>query len=316
MSMVSIAANSVLSALEFGEPLNFKSLRVVPLIGPSREDPSYRLFGPDLADQVKVDEVNDAGSVPNLRVTNRLTERVLLIDGQELVGAKQNRILNTDVLVPASKEITIPVTCVEAGRWAYARRGFIAGKMAYSSARAAKCVQVHHSLRASSEHRSDQGQVWSSVEKIMCSLSAQSPTNAMADVYDQNEQDLAEVREAFTLPENTIGVAVYKGARLLGLDLFDRAATLQHHWQSLLDSYTLDWLAYEQHDDGDAQRSEPATGLDELIETLQHAEWDRFDAPGEGEDLRWESDRLTASALAWGEGDAQAIVHLQAFPRQ
>ncbi len=314
MNMVSIAANSVLSALEFGEPLNFKSLRVVPLVGPSREDPSYRLFGPDLADQVKDDEVNDAGSVPNLRVTNHLTDRVLLIDGQELVGAKQNRILNTDVLVPASKEITIPVTCVEAGRWSYARRGFIAGKMAYSSARAAKCVQVHHSLKASSEHRSDQGQVWSSVERIMASLSAQSPTNAMADVYQQNEQDLAEVREAFTLPENTIGVAVYKGDRLLGLDLFDRAATLQHHWQSLLDSYTLDWLAFEQHDD--AECSESATGVDELIESLRQAEWDRFDAPGEGEDLRWESDRLTASALAWGEGDAQAIVHLQAFPRQ
>ena len=314
MNMVSIAANSLLSALELGEPLNFKSLRVVPLVGPSRDDPSYRLFGPDLADQVKVDEVNDAGSVPNLRVTNRLPDRVLFIDGQELIGAKQNRILNTDVLVPASKEITIPVTCVEAGRWSYARRDFIAGKMAYSSARAAKCVQVHHSLKASSEHRSDQGQVWSSVEKIMCSLSAQSPTNAMADVYCQNEQDLAEVRKAFTLPENTVGVAVYKGARLLGLDLFDRAATLQHHWQSLLDSYTLDWLAFEQHDD--AERSESATGVDELLESLRQADWDRFDAPGEGEDLRWESDRLTASALAWGEGAGQAIVHLQAFPRQ
>jgi hypothetical protein len=48
---------------------------------------------------------------------------------------------------------------------------------------------------------------------------------------------------------------------------------------------------------------------------LRLADWDCFDAPGEGADLRWESDRLTASALIWGDGDTQAIVHLQAFPR-
>ena len=154
--MVSITAKGFLTSVAFGEPLNFKSLRVVPLVGPSREDPSYRLFGPDVAEDVEVDEVNDAGSVPNLRVTNRLTDRVLLIDGQELIGAKQNRIVNTDVLVPATAKITIPVSCVEAGRWSYSRHGFHAGKMAYRSARAAKCVQVHRSLQEDQGHRSDQ----------------------------------------------------------------------------------------------------------------------------------------------------------------
>ncbi len=311
--MVSIAAHGLLPGIEFGEPLDYRSLRVVPLVGPSHEDPSYRLFGPDLAEDVEIDEVDSAGSVPDLRVTNRLTDRILLIDGQELIGAKQNRILNTDVLVPASKQITIPVTCVESGRWAYTRRGFSAGKMAFSSARAAKCSQVHQSLRVASKHRSDQGQVWASVKHLMVCLDSPSPTEAMADIYLQKEKDLVEVREAFTLPENTVGVAVYQGDRLLGLDLFDRAATLEHHWQSLLDSYVLDWLAFDKRDD--AEPSEPATPLEELFEALQHAEWERFDAPGEGSDLRWETDRLTASALVWGEGDAQTIVHLQAFPR-
>ena len=315
--MVSIAAKGFLPCVEFGEPLNYKSLRVVPLVGPSHEEPSYRLFGPDLADDVKVDEVNDAGDVTNLRVTNRLSERVLLIDGQELIGAKQNRIMNTDVLVPASKQVTVPVSCVERGRWSYSRRGFGSGKMAHRSARASKCSQVHDSLRREAVHRSDQSKVWRDVQDMMCCLDASSPTDAMADAYRYKEEDLAEARAAFTLPENTIGIAVYCGDRLLGLDLFDRAETLTHHWQSLLDSYVLDWLAFDERSaDTDAEPSELATPLEELFESLQQAEWERFDAPGEGSDMRWESDRLTASALVWGEGDAQAIVHLQAFPRE
>ena len=227
--------------------------------------------------------------------------------------------MNTDVLVPASKKITIPVSCVEAGRWSYSRRGFGAGKMAYSSARAAKCDQVHRSLSLFSEHRSDQGAVWAGIDKLMSRMGVTSPSAAMADVYRQKEQDLAEVRDAFSLPDDAIGVAVYAGRRLLGLDLFDRADTLRHHWQSLLDSYVLDWLAFGDQaagDSGEAEPSEPATPLEEVFESLQQAEWNRFDAPGEGDDLRWESDRLTASALAWGEGDKQAIVHLQAFPRK
>ncbi len=137
----------------------------------------------------------------------------------------------------------------------------------------------------------------------------------MSDVYSQKEKVLAEVREAFTLPKNSVAVAVYHGERLLGLDLFDRAETLGYHWQSLLDSYVLDWLAFDSRDAGDDEPADPSTPIAELIELLRQADWDRFDAPGEGSDLRWETDRLTASALVWGEADAQAIVHLQAFPR-
>ena len=314
--MVSITKKGLLPDIGLGDPLDFKSLRVVPLVGPSHDDPSYRLFGPDVAGDVEVDEVSDAGSVPNLRVTNKLADRILLIDGQELIGAKQNRILNTDVLVPASKKITIPVSCVEAGRWSRAQRGFSSGKMAYSSARAAKCVQVHQSLKSASGHRSDQHAVWEGINSVMRCMSVASPTAAMADVYRHKEQDLAEVRDAFTLPDDTVGVAVYAGERLLGLDLFDRAGTLRHHWQSLLDSYVLDWLAFgDEAARAETEPAETATPLEELFESLQQAEWERFDAPGEGDDLRFENDRITASALAWGEGDARSIVHLQAFPR-
>ena len=92
-------------------------LRVLPIIGPSSDRPSYRLLDSDTLPLVRVTEVSDAGSVPELMVENKLDVRVFLMDGQELVGAKQNRILNTDVVVPAASTLKIPVSCVEQGRW-------------------------------------------------------------------------------------------------------------------------------------------------------------------------------------------------------
>jgi hypothetical protein len=47
----------------------------------------------------KITEVSEGGSVPNLRVINKTPHHVLLFDGEELKGAKQNRILNTTILI-------------------------------------------------------------------------------------------------------------------------------------------------------------------------------------------------------------------------
>ena len=57
--------------------------------------------------------------MPELMVENKGDMRVLFIEGEELVGAKQNRILNTSILVPAKSKTKIPVSCVERGRWRY-----------------------------------------------------------------------------------------------------------------------------------------------------------------------------------------------------
>jgi hypothetical protein len=57
--------------------------------------------------------------MPELRVVHRAGEMVLILEGVELVGARQNRIVNTTILVAAGCESVIPVNCVEQGRWAW-----------------------------------------------------------------------------------------------------------------------------------------------------------------------------------------------------
>ena len=71
-----------------------------------------------------ITEVNEGGSVAELKVANRSDQKVLLLDGEELVGAKQNRVLNVTILIAPQSETVIPVSCVEQGRWSYRSRQF------------------------------------------------------------------------------------------------------------------------------------------------------------------------------------------------
>ena len=62
--------------------------------------------------------------MPELVAENPLAEDVLLDDGEELVGAKQSRILNVTLLVAAGSKPPIPVSCVEQGRWSRRSESF------------------------------------------------------------------------------------------------------------------------------------------------------------------------------------------------
>jgi hypothetical protein len=66
----------------------------------------------------RVTEVSESGSVPELAFENGSPEKILLVDGDELIGARQNRAVNITILVGAGKKLVIPVSCVEQGRWA------------------------------------------------------------------------------------------------------------------------------------------------------------------------------------------------------
>src|SRR5262249_61609992 len=73
---------------------------------------------------LKVTEVSEGGNVPTLKVVNTSGAHVFLMAGEQLIGAKQNRVLNTSLMVAPEVELPVPVSCVEQGRWAYHRRDF------------------------------------------------------------------------------------------------------------------------------------------------------------------------------------------------
>src|SRR5919109_2372124 len=133
-----------IAKVRVGAPATFQNLAVFPLLTDHPTAANYLTLDEGLARQtVRITEVSEGGSVPQLRLTNSGDSRVFLLDGEELVGAKQNRILNLSIMAPAGKTIVIPVSCVEAHRWRHMSAEFAsAPRTHYSEGRAKKMAQV------------------------------------------------------------------------------------------------------------------------------------------------------------------------------
>jgi len=93
-----------LGSILAGKPQHHGALTVIPILAPMQAEPEWLTLA-EAGDRVRITEVDDEGSVPELRVANLGDLPLLLLDGEQLVGAKQNRILNMTVLVAAQSKV-------------------------------------------------------------------------------------------------------------------------------------------------------------------------------------------------------------------
>ncbi|GAB4195177.1 MAG: hypothetical protein Kow00105_09460 [Phycisphaeraceae bacterium] len=318
--------------LACGQEQRLGRLALVQILGQSKTEPEYRLLSEDLLDSVVVTEISESGTVPELRITNNLDIRVLLIDGQELIGAKQNRVLNTDVLVPAKTSLKLPVSCVEQGRWSYRapRRQpgagpkrdisphmFQPGKSAVFRTRQRKSRAVYHALKEMGAYDADQSAVWSEVAEELSSSGVPSATYSLHDLYLARQRELDEFRKNLKLEDEAVGLAVFMEGRFQGLDIFDRHSTLAYYWEPLVDSYTISLLNREdlttnkpaEENKADFPHNEREV-LSGILDEAASAEWEGFQPPGEGRDYRLSKDTLAGSCLVF---DERIVLHEQLF---
>jgi len=184
-----------LRRLRVGRAQVFRQIAVYPLVGETNGGPDYLTMAAALDSKVmEVTEIDEDGSVPELMVRTHSPLSILIIDGEELIGAKQNRVVNSTILLNRQAETKIPVSCTEAGRWAYKSANFASSDVVMErKARARKSHSVKQSLQSSAGHASDQSGVWDDIAELSAKACAPSPTSAMKDVFDQRRADIAGV---------------------------------------------------------------------------------------------------------------------------
>lgn len=297
-----------LPTVRVGDPLRHEALSVFPLFSEANGGVDYRLSDDALSDEsLLVEEVSEGGSVPDLLVENKGDLRVLFLEGEELVGAKQNRILNTSVLVAAHSKIEIPVSCVEQGRWGYKSRYFgSSGSHSPSKLRRALKASVSKSVKEDRGYRSDQAEVWKEVACLHAAHGIESGTAAMSDAFDTYEDRIGAYREKLKYVDGASGVAVAIGGRVVAIDLFDKTATCQKVWDRMLSGVVFDAL-----ESGESDKVASVADVEQLVAAAGDLAWEQSEAVGEGEEYRAESKRGDhASALALEE----TVVHGSIVP--
>jgi hypothetical protein len=303
------AINKALQNIRLGEAQGFENMQITPLLAPAASTADYlTLSEAQELGLAVVTEVSDSGSVPTLLLENTADQAVFLLDGEELVGAKQNRILNLTLLVPARTSLEIPVSCVEQGRWSHRSREFASAERAFfSKGRARKAARVSENLREGGYRNSDQSEVWEDIDVKMRNMAVDSHTDAIADAYEHFSGSVDEYVKAFQAGETQIGACFVINGKIRGMELFDVSETCGKLMPKLIRSYALDAIE---------ERQESATtgsqGIKAFMQAVAAAPVDCFDALGEGDDLRIRANSIAGGALAARD----RVVHLCAFSQE
>lgn len=299
-----------LEDIRLGEAVTFRNVTMYPMFADSSPAARYRTLDEALeAGTIAIQEVSEGGSVSNLSVTNAGATPALLMDGEELVGAKQNRVLNVTVLVAAYATVMIPVSCVEAGRWRYRSIQFASSPRAqYASGRAQKMEQVYRSMKEHGSRVSDQGAIWADIDEKAARMRSSSPTSAMADIYEQHRVRVEDYVRGLPRTEGAAGALFTVNGNVVGFDLFDGESALRRLYPKLVRSVALDAI------EASASAEPNVLGADDaraFLREVVSAPSEVFPAVGLGEEVRIAAERLTGAGLVCDEG----LVHLSAFRR-
>jgi hypothetical protein len=288
-----------------GKPVDLGRVVLVPIVrrggGPDAQFLEEGLRSGDTT----VTEVSESGSVNAVRIAHHGGRPLLIVDGEEIIGAKQNRVFNASFLIPSGATVELPVSCVERGRWRHQSPAFSSsGRTMHTSARASKLMRVSGSVKGGGGYDADQGKVWKDVDSYLTRTCVGSPTASLADGMDAQAFDVERRLATLALEPDQVGVAAVRGDRLLGMDLFGSAGLFKRAWPKIARGILSEVF-------GEPVASSGATAVvTHALTVAAHLPHDRRPAPGCGETLHASAGGLALGAIVLGADLYHAFVSL------
>ncbi len=264
---------------------------------------------------IQVKELDEAGSVNHLLVVNLSKQYVFMMDGDILAGAKQNRVVNTSILLPPESKTDIPVSCVESGRWRNVSADFAPTDYAApSSLRMEKARQVKTSLKARRGFASNQGAIWDTVSRFEAQSQVSSKTSNLSDVYSRKRAEFDKFVSAFQCNESANGVAIFRGRRLLSLDAFNRRQIFREYFPKILRGVALE-VCNEKHEREPLGEAEAKFRVLDFFDSFDALPWEAYKAVAAGEERRFETETLAGFVLDAG-GHMIHLTTLEAYQKK
>lgn len=305
--------------MELGAGQSYENMTVFELMRPQNGGPEYITLREALAQGfLTVTEVSQGGSVPELMVVNKGDMPVLILDGEELRGAKQNRVLNTTIMIGPRSSTRVPVSCVEHGRWhSVSEEMADSGNVMHREMRALNVRRVSENLFERKSFDSDQSMIWNRITDLACEMGAPSATGAMSDVYEAKGSDLDSYLRTFRLAPGQKGIMVFIDGRPAGLDYVSRDRAFAELYTKLLKSYAMEAMLLSERrkkgrGPGEADQALVKPAADKAREFLKLAaacDEKKYESVGLGWAFRYSGPWVVGSALAYND----KVVHMAFF---
>jgi hypothetical protein len=309
MPFQTFALLDTLKHVEIADHQQCGSLETFHLRWPAGNGLTYSTLDEALeAHWIEVAESTEAGQVSRIKIINRSEQMVFLMAGEQLVGCKQNRVMNSSIMVPPRAEMPLPVTCVERGRWGYSSSAFSSPHTSsHYALRAMMTGQASQSYRSAGVPISDQRKVWGEVSRKLGVMGSPSSSDAMQDLYRNYDVKLRELEEKLPPPTDCNGAVFVIAGSIVGTDFFDKADTLGKLWPKLIKSCSIDAL------ERPTQNRESPTPLEisRWLENSANATQEPFPSPGVGLDVRIEGKDVIGASLVIDDHP----VHMELFRR-
>jgi RNA polymerase sigma-70 factor, ECF subfamily len=288
LSLKPFCLSDTLKQVEIEPPQKHGALEVFPLRWPVVSHLDYMTLDEALETRnIEITEFTEGGRVSLVNIINRSERMVFVMAGEHLVGCKQNRVVNSSVMIPPNTQIPLPVSCVERGRWGYRTPTFSSGH-----------GSSHYVLRAmmacgARGPKANQAAVWREVSRKMRAMASRSPSDALQDIFLNHDARLNEWAERFPVPTDCNGAVFVVGGIIAGADLFGSQETLRKLWPKLLRSCAIDALESPQQDRESTAAEEITRWLARGVDARQQT----FPSPGIGLDVHIQGKEITGASL-------------------
>lgn len=276
--------------MEILEPQIYDNIAVIPLkTKASKLDILTVKKGFELG-LISIEECEQS-NVNQIIVKNNSISPLILIDGDEILGAKQNRIVNNTTLVSPKSSIGLSVSCVEEGRWSYKESFRASPNIANSITRGVKA-------NAQFENRQAQKEVWQSINELEMRTAYRSNTHAMSESYERQKNYHEKYLKKFERIKGQCGAMVFLNGEFEGMDLFTNPEIYGEYHEKILKSYIIDKndSECESIDENDI-----AIKALEILENIETSEIKENETDGIGRSISFSNKIGTGSALIYND---------------
>jgi len=251
---------------------------------------------------IEVTENDDIfASVQEILVKNNSESYVFFSAGDILVGAMQNRVVNTSMLLPPNSKTKVPVSCIEQGRWSNTSKKFdksdhVVPNVLYSKINS----NTAENLKKEKKYDANQQEVWNDIGILFMRRRETSYTSDLEELINKESKKRNDEVRNFIAEKDANGMAVFVGSELARIEIFNRTDIYQEYFSKVINSVIFDFENYKQ-ENFIIDRDFAFTTVNDFLSDVDNLKYFVFPSVGVGEQKRYEHKNFTGFTLNYLE---------------